>query len=341
VYGGGPCVCEPLSRNTGLAPVVSAIVRRTAASVGRMLVTVGLLILLFVAYQLWGTGIFTARAQSKLKRQFATELQDNPTVASTTSSAPPGSTTTGTATTTTLPSSTAPKVVQVVNEGDPVGQMRIPKIGVNLIFVQGTARDDLSKGPGHYPATPMPGQLGNAAIAGHRTTHGKPFYNLNELAAGDSIIIRTTYGTFTYRVTQQLIVRPTDVSVVAPTRDAELTLTTCNPRFSARERMVVHAKLVVNKSSPARATVPLVVAQPTAKSGSSAQSSLQDSLSGDTSSRGPTFVWGAITLLVGALWWWLYRRWRHPLTWLVGIAPFLAVLFAFYVYFERLLPANF
>lgn len=306
-----------------------------------MLVTVGLLILLFVAYQLWGTGIFTARAQSKLKHQFANEL-DNPTVASTTSTEAPVVTTGPTATTTTtLPSSTAPKVVQVVNEGGAVGQITIPKIGVNLIFVQGTARDDLSKGPGHYPASPMPGQIGNAAIAGHRTTHGKPFYDLNELGTGDLIEIKTTYGHFTYRVYQQLVVPPSQVSVVGPTPDAELTLTTCNPRFSARERLVIHARLVVNQSTPARVNVPIVVAKPTAKQGAAAQSSLQDSLSGDTSSGGPTFVWGAIVLVIGLLWWWLYRRFRHPATWLVGVAPFLAVLFVFYVYFERLLPANF
>jgi len=306
-----------------------------------MLVTGGLLILLFVAYQLWGTGIFTARAQSRLRKEFATELRDNPTVASTTTSAPTVSTTTGRAATTTGPPSTVPRVVRVVNEGDPVGQITIPKIGVNLIFVQGTARDDLSKGPGHYPASPMPGQLGNAAIAGHRTTHGKPFYNLNELGPGDLIQITTTYGHYTYRVSEQLIVPPSDVSVVGPTPDAELTLTTCNPRFSARERLVIHAKLVVRRSTPPRATVPLVAAQPTAKQGAAATASLQNSLSGDISSRGPTFAWGAVTLLVGSLWWWLYRRWRHPLTWLAGIAPFLAVLFVFYVYFERLLPANF
>jgi sortase A len=302
-----------------------------------MLVTMGLLILLFVAYQLWGTGIFTARAQNKLKHQFATELQDDPTVTTAPSTPHPS---TPESTTTTVPS-TAPKVTKVINEGDPVGQITIPKIGVNLIFVQGTARDDLSKGPGHYPASPMPGQLGNAAIAGHRTTHGKPFYNLNELGPGDLVQIQTTYGHFTYRVYQQLIVPPTDVSVVGPTKDAELTLTTCNPRFSARERMVIHARLVVDSSSPARKTVPVVVAKPTANQGDAAQSSLQDSLSGDTSSRVPTFVWGGVAIIIGLAWWWGYRRYRHPLTWLVGVVPFLAVLFAFYVYFERLLPANF
>jgi sortase A len=313
-------------------------VRRTAASLGRMLVTVGLLILLFVAYQLWGTGIFTARAQSDLRRKFHTEIQDNPTVASTSSTAPTKTTKKGA--TTTVSPSTAPKVVAVLNDGDPVGQIRIPRIGVNLIFVQGTARDDLSKGPGHYPASPLPGQLGNAAIAGHRTTHGKPFYNLNELKPGDDIFIDTMYGHYDYRVTSQQIVAPTDVAVVGPTPDAQLTLTTCNPRYSARQRLVIHAKLYVKRSTPPRATVPLKVVKPVV-SQKGAQSSLQASISGDTSSRAPSILWGLFTLLVGALWWWLYRRWRHPLTWLVGVAPFLAVLFAFYVYFERLLPASF
>ena len=339
MYGRGPATCEPLVRKPLLTPVVSKIVRRTAASLGRMLVTVGLLILLFVGYQLWGTGIFTARAQSDLKKRFNTAL-DNPTVQSTTSTTP-GSTTSATGvTTTTTPPSTAPAKVQVVNEGDPIGRIRIPRISVDLIFVQGTARGDLSKGPGHYPATPMPGQLGNAAIAGHRTTHGKPFYRLNELATGDDIIVDTTYGQFRYRVYQQLIVDPTDVAVVGPTRDAELTLTTCNPRFSARQRMVIHARLVVARSAPVQVKPPLQIAHTPSTSGTD-QSSLKDSLSGDTSSRIPAFIWGMITLLVGLLWWWLYRRWRHPATWLVGVAPFLAVLFFFYVYFERLLPANF
>jgi sortase A len=306
--------------------------RRTAASVGRMLVTVGLLILLFVAYQLWGTGIFTDRAQHDLRHQFAQELQDNPTVSTT--STTEGPTTSVPAATTT----TVPKVVQVVQEGQALARIRIPKIGVDYIVVQGTARDDLAKGPGHYPATPLPGQIGNAAIAGHRTTHSKPFYNLNELAPGDDIIVQMSYGTFRYRVYQQLIVPPTDVSVVGPTKDAELTLTTCNPRYSARQRLVVKARLVVNRSAPARVNVPVRVT-PVKRSG--ARSSLKDSLSGDISSRTPTFVWGTITLLLGLLWWWIYRRWRHPITWLAGVLPFLVVLFAFYVYFERLLPANF
>lgn len=305
-----------------------------------MLVTVGLLILLFVAYQLWGTGILTARAQHDLERRF-NALRDDPTLQSTTSSStsrvPPTVTTTSPSTS----PSTAPAVVQVVKEGDPIGRLRIPRIHVDRIIVQGTAREDLSNGPGHYPASPMPGQIGNAAIAGHRTTHGKPFYDLNELKPGDDILVDTGYGHFVYRVIEKLIVSPSAIEVVGPTPDAQLTLTTCNPRYSARQRLVIHSRLVVGSSDPARANVPLRVLEPTGNSKRSTESSLAQSLSGDTSSRLPTLIWGLTTLWVGALWWWLYRRWRHPVTWLVGIAPFLLVLFAFYVYLERLLPANF
>lgn len=305
-----------------------------------MLVTVGLLILMFVVYQLWGTGIFTARAQNDLEREFNAQLRDNPTIQATTSTSGPRSTTTSKAPGSTT-TSTVPKVVQVVNEGDPVGRIRIPRIGVDLIFVEGTDRPDLSKGPGHYPASPMPGQLGNAAIAGHRTTHGAPFYDLNELQPGDDILVDTGYGHFQYRVTQQLIVDPGAIEVVGPTADAQLTLTTCNPRYSARERLVIHSSLVVQKSDPARKTVPLRVVKKTSEKKGSTESSLEQSLSGDTTSRFPTVLWGLITLVVGALWWWLYRRWRHPGTWLAGVAPFLVVLFAFYVFLERLIPANF
>jgi sortase A len=322
-----------------VTPVVSTIVRRTAASLGRMLVTVGLLILLFVVYQLWGTGILTARAQDDLEREFNAQLRDNPTI--TAPPTGPRSTTTATSGSSTTTSGTAPKVVQVINEGDPVGRIRIPRIGLDLIFVQGTERDDLAKGPGHYPASPMPGQIGNAAIAGHRTTFGKPFYDLNHLLPGDDIIIDTVYGHFRYRVTQQLIVDPSAIEVVGPTRDAQLTLTTCNPRYSARQRLVIHSKLVVQRSDPPRKTVPLRVVPPTSDRSGTTQSSLKDSLAGDTSSQRPGIIWALITLIVGALWWWMYRRWRHPLTWLVGVAPFLAVLFVFYVYLQRVLPANF
>ena len=96
-------------------------------------------------------------------------------------------------------------------EGDAIGLIRIPKIGLDRAIVQGVTVPDLRKGPGHYPDSPMPGQLGNAAIAGHRTTYGAPFNRLDELVAGDEITIVTLAGTFHYPVTEQLVVSPRDV----------------------------------------------------------------------------------------------------------------------------------
>ncbi|MBV8950988.1 MAG: class E sortase [Actinobacteria bacterium] len=298
--------------------------RRVIAAAGRGLVTVGILILLLVAYQLWGTGLYEARQQSKLKHQFAQTLQQR---------APPTTTptTTGPAPTT---ATTAPIVVAPPS-GEAVAIIRIPKIGVDSAVVEGVGRPDLRKGPGHYPLTPMPGQIGNAAIAGHRTTYGAPFYRLNELGPGDDIAIRTTAGTYHYQVTKQLVVLPTDVSVLDPTPDATLTLTTCEPRYSAQKRLVIHAALVAAHSPPpAPAPTPAVIAQTKAKLSSAG-------LSGSDQSRLLTLWWGLAAALVGGLWWLLFHRHPRWTTWFAGVLPFLLVLFVFYSYLDRLLPANY
>ncbi len=297
--------------------------RRVVAATGRILVTVGILILLLVAYQLWGTGIYEARQQSKLKHEFARALQHE---ASTTTTTPdtvgPAPSTT---TTTTLPPPT----------GEAIAIIQIPKIGVNSAVVQGIERPDLRKGPGHYPLTPMPGQLGNAAIAGHRTTYGAPFYRLNELGAGDDIAIRTVAGTYHYRVTQQLIVDPSDVQVLDPTPDATLTLTTCNPRYSARQRLVVKATLVADKSPPPAPAPSASTQQRAAAHLSSA------GLSGEQESKLLTLWWGLAAAAIGLLWWLVFHRHPRWTTWMVGIVPFLVILFFFYSHLDRLLPANY
>ena len=295
--------------------------RRVVAATGRVLVAVGILILLLVAYQLWGTGIYEARQQSKLKSEFARSLEHQPATTTTTTGAPAASTTT----TTTLPPPS----------GDAIAILRIPKIGVDSAVVQGIERPDLRKGPGHYPLTPLPGQLGNAAIAGHRTTYGAPFYRLDELVKGDDISIRTAAGTYHYAVTGQLIVPPTDVSVLDATPDATLTLTTCNPRYSARQRLVVHATLVADKSPPPAPAPPPAVVQRAAARISSA------GLSGEGESRLLTLWWGLAAAAVGGLWWLVFHRHPRYTTWLVGVVPFLLVLFFFYSHLDRLLPANY
>ncbi len=195
-------------------------------AIGRALLVLAGLIVAFVAYQLWGTGIVQSREQHALRAQF------DRSIAATRRPAPgPG----GGAAVAPVTAAPAP--------GRPVATLAIPRIGLDQVVVEGVGADQLALGPGHYPGTALPGQPGNAAIAGHRTTHGRPFYDLNELASGDRITTTTEQGTFDYRVTSSELVAPTDVSVLAPSAVPELTLTTCNPRYSAAQRLVVVAVL--------------------------------------------------------------------------------------------------
>jgi sortase A len=133
-----------------------------------------------------------------------------------------------------------------VGEGDSLTQILIPDIGVDVIVVEGTSDTALRAGAGHYPETPLPCEIGNVAIAGHRTTWGRPFHNLDLLRPGAEITLRTPIGSCTYEVdAAPFVVQPKDVSVVANTPDeARLTLTTCHPKGSARERLIATATLV-------------------------------------------------------------------------------------------------
>jgi len=310
-------------------------VRRVIGAIGRTFITVGVLILLFVAYQLWGTGIYTAREQDQLEQQFNAALRSEGRAAPTSTTSPttaPG-TTGPTTTTTTEPAPPPPP------EGDAVARIRILKIGVDAIVVNGVSRDDLRRGPGHYPNTPLPGQEGNSAIAGHRTTYGAPFGNLDQLAPDDLIEVRTLQGNFRFRVTEQRIVAPSDVSVLDPTPKspdnpsgglaATLTLTTCNPKYSASQRLVIKADLEPDQ-----------VALPAPKSKVS-PAITRAGLSGEAGSKLPTLLSGLVALLIGALWWLFFHRHPRWTTWIIGAIPFAIALFIFYSYLERVLPANY
>ncbi len=305
--------------------------REVLGAVGRALVTVGLLLLLFVAYQLWGTGLYQARAQNDLQSQFeqARKQADTPTTTAPTSTTAPSD-----PTVTTLAPLAAPP------EGEVVARVGIPKIGVDQFVVEGVNVDDLRKGPGHYPTTQMPGHEGNSAIAGHRTTYKAPFGDLDQLAVGDEIRVVTVQGDFRYKVTELRVVDPSQIEVLDPTPEparpghnlATLTLTTCNPKYSAAERLIVKAQLQLPTGQ-----TPLPPAE-VAKGG---KATTIGGLSGESSSRTPTIIWGAIALAIGLLWWWLFHRHPRWTTWLVGAIPFLAALFVAYTYLERLLPSNY
>jgi sortase A len=131
--------------------------------------------------------------------------------------------------------------------GDPLGRIRIRKIGISFVVVAGTDTASLRLGPGHYPGTPLPGARGTVAIAGHRTTYLAPFRKLNKLAHGDRIEMRMPYGTFTYAVERLRIVKPTAVWVTHRTSYDRLILSACNPLYSAAQRIVVFARLVDTK----------------------------------------------------------------------------------------------
>ena len=182
--------------------------------------------MLFVAYELWGTGLSTASHQNALRQQFEKELHAHHVSSSTPTTAPKSA---GSTTPTTEPISSVQPVAPPAAPGEPIGIIDIPKIGINYVVVQGTDEEDLEKGPGHYSNTSLPGNPGNAAFAGHRTTYAAPFYNLDQLAPGDPIYFTTTQGKFQYNVTQTQVVDPSDVAVLDDTATPTMTLTTCNP----------------------------------------------------------------------------------------------------------------
>jgi sortase A len=137
-------------------------------------------------------------------------------------------------------------------EGDAIARIEIPAIGVSEYVVEGTDTGDLRKGPGHYPETPLPGDPGTAAIAGHRTTYGAPFRNIDDLERGGVIRVDMPDGRFVYRVEETKIVDDSDLSVLEPVGHRRLMLSACHPLYSAAERVIVFARQVRRKSSRVR-----------------------------------------------------------------------------------------
>jgi sortase A len=304
------------------------------------MIRAGILILLFVVYQLWGTGIHTAQAQKDLARQFKAqqEAATNGSTDSTATTAGPNPTIAPPAPAAALP---APE------PGQPIGQITIPQIGADFYMVEGTDLRWLKEGPGHFSGTPLPGQAGNAAIAGHRTTYKAPFNRIDELQPGDQITITTLQGTFTYEVVPQpgsdpsappsghRIVSPSAVEILDDKGDNRLTLMACTPKYSASQRIVVEAKLVGNPapSSP-KATITDNVSQ--------------DDLAGvglaggDPSARPAAIGFSLLALGIWFLAWFLAHRrlrgWWRITPYLVLIPFFSVALYAAFENITQLLP---
>jgi sortase A len=306
-------------------------------AVGRVCITAGVLILLFVVYQLWGTGLREAQAQDRLEKKFNQQLAqagDNGAVGSSSTTSSSSSTSSDTVTTETLPPTTAPSTDVPVVEGEPIGQIQIPKIGLDAYVIEGVGDADLHQGPGHYPGTPLPGQKGNAAIAGHRTTYGAPFGNIDELIPGDEITVTTVQGKFTYEVMKQqdgsghIIVSPSAAEVLNDVGDNRLTLTACHPKYSAAERIIVFATLK-GTPKPGGATHPVKAEE------------LDLSVSGETAPSLPPIM---LALLCAVIWiaaWQIGKRWRKWPSYFIGLPFFLVALFYFFENFSRLLPPNY
>jgi sortase A len=246
--------------------------------VGLALVTLGLVVLLFVAYELVGTNLAEEHSQARLARDFDAAVASvarpaDPSTTTTTTLAPglartakgvakrldpkaPARRSSGTS----RHIAALTEALPVTPPGGALDHLEIPVIGVDRYVVEGVAEGDLQEGPGHYPGTPLPGQAGNVAIAGHRTTFGAPFFRLNEVHSGDLVYLTDALGTtWVYSVVSQFVVAPSDVAVLDATRVHELTLTTCNPRFEATSRLVVRAVLLTHLVRGTRVPKPLPV----------------------------------------------------------------------------------
>jgi sortase A len=215
---------------------------RALRVVGKLLISMGVGVLLFVAWTLWGTGLYTADQQNRLAQEFDSAPQLTPTR---TERGPGGITSTG------PPKSFSP------NPGDPVFKIDIPAIDVHQVVVEGVDTAHLRTGPGHYPTCrdgfdlcikdfdneAWPGERERVIVSGHRTTYGAPFWDLDKLEQGDDVMVETRWGDFVYKVTEKAVVEADSRAVVIPGDEAEMVLTTCNPKFSAAQRLVVYTEL--------------------------------------------------------------------------------------------------
>lgn len=216
--------------------------------VGQTFITAGVVILLFVVYELYFTGLETAREQSQLRTEIEDLWQHG-----------------GGSYEAVVDPAKPPAKIPL---GSGIAVLRIPRFGRDWgkVVLEGVSVSDLKRGPGHYPGTQLPGQIGNFVVSGHRTTYGAPFNRIDELKQGDAIVVETRDTWYTYRVSRTEIVPPSAVDVTYPVphkRDekatiARITLTSCHPKYSARQRIIVFGQLA--ETQPKSAGTPPALA---------------------------------------------------------------------------------
>jgi len=227
------------------APAASTAGARALRAAGWLFLLAGAVVLLYIVYSLLFTNLQTQAEQSALLEQWQLEVGEVGAVPA------PGEPATA------EPAPGEPAPLAAVDPGDALVVLQFARPGSPepivsadpLFVVGGVGVGDLQRGPGHYPTSAAPGAAGNFAVAGHRTTYGAPFYHLDQLAPGDEVLVTDRTGRrFSYRVAEQRVVNPGESSVLGPdplgTGRPTLTLTTCNPRFSNAQRLIVFAELV-------------------------------------------------------------------------------------------------
>jgi sortase A len=246
--------------------------RSVIGAIGRLFISLGMLLFGFVGYQLWGTGLQTAASQKALAKEFASKQRaplprptTTVTVAPATTVAPVGGsaapTAVATTTTTTQP---LPEPLDIPEVDAVFAQLAIPRINMKANnILSGVSVDDLRKGVGHFRNTPLPGQKGNVALAGHRTTYGGPFLHIDQMQTGDPITFTNLLGeVYVYKVTSQTVVAPDDTSVLQPTDSPTLTLVTCTPVGTSTDRLIIKADLDIAASGPLRDPTPPAAGKP-------------------------------------------------------------------------------
>jgi sortase A len=243
-------------------------VRTFLRGTGQLLITLGVVVLLFCVYELKVTNLVTAQAQEELSEELrrtwaepaARTAEPAPSPTSVPSAPPVGAPTPRA--TPPPPAPPQPPPPAEVELGSGMAVLRIPRLGdwndEPPVVVEGVRVADLKTGPGHMPGTALPGELGNLVVSGHRTTYGAPFSRLDELEVGDPVVVETRDAWFTYTVTGARVVSPSAVEVAwpvpgqagaTPTRRL-MTMTTCHPRYSARSRLIVSAELTATDAKP-------------------------------------------------------------------------------------------
>jgi len=222
-------VREPASHRSG--PERGSVARKTVRTVGEVMITFGLVLLLFAAYEIWGKSILVNEHQNDLENQL-NQQWSQPTVGPTTARNP-----------------VAPP------PGGSIARIYIPRLGKHWVVVEGVSQADIAYAPGHYPGTALPGQIGNFSVAGHRTP--AIWWDLDQVRDGDLLVVQTRDSYYMYTVTSIEIVKPTAIQVVAPVPDhpgqtptkAMITLTTCNPKWDNYQRLIVHGTLTATRST--------------------------------------------------------------------------------------------